>query len=235
MHTELISYHDDEAELEGFVAFLGEGKHPLILLCHAWRGRDDFICEQAKQVAAEGYVAFAIDMYGKDILGKSGEECMALKKPFIQDRLLLQRRAIAGLEAACRLPYVDANKVAVIGFGFGGISALDLARSGANLRGVVSVYGHFDPPPPNLTQQIQAKVLAIHGYLDPIVRMEEFTSFEKEMTEAKIDWQAHIYGKAMHAFATPGANSENEGILYDPIMKARAWVATKNFLEEIFA
>ena len=185
--------------------------------------------------AKQGYVGFALDMYGRGVLGKSKEENAALKKPFIEDRHLLQQRVIKALETASRLPYVDSRRIAVIGFGFGGICALDLARSGADLKGAISVYGHFDPPSHHLVKSIRAKVLVLHGYNDPVAPQEELRRFEKEMNEAKIDWQAHVYGNTMHAFATPGANDPDAGILYNPVAAARAWVVIQNFLAEVLA
>lgn len=120
MHSTLIPYQDRQVVLEGFVAYPKEEKRPLVILCHAWQGRDEFICEKARLVAKQGYVGFALDMYGRGILGKSKEEKAALKKPFIQDRRFLHRRALKALETASHLPYVDAQRIAVVGFGFGG-------------------------------------------------------------------------------------------------------------------
>lgn len=234
MHSTEIVYQDGSVDLEGFIAHPKEGKHPLVILCHAWKGRDEFICEKAQRIAQRGYVGFALDMYGRGILGKTKEENAALKKPFQQDRHLLQRRVLRVLEVSSRLPYVDSKRVAVIGFGFGGLCALDLARSGADLKGSVSIYGHFDPLPAQLAQPIRAKILVLHGYNDPVVPQEELRHFAKEMNEAKVDWQAHVYGNAMHAFATPEANDPEAGILYNPAAAKRAWIAILNFLDEIF-
>lgn len=233
-----LTYNDEKTELEGFAAFPKSEKappeHPLVILCHAWRGRDDFICEKAKMMADWGYIGFALDMYGKGVLGNSKEENASLKKPFIQDRNLLKRRVLKGFECGCSLPNVDTTKIAVIGLGFGGVCALDLARSGASLKGAVSVYGHFEPPHPLPKKQIQAKILALHGYLDPIVGQNEVAAFEKEMEAAKVDWQLHLYGRAMHAFATPSAQDPAAGLLYDPISAERAWKTIHLFLKEVF-
>jgi dienelactone hydrolase len=234
MHTMTIPYQDDGVDLEGFAAYPSENKLPLVILCHAWKGRDDFICEKAQAIAKLGYVGFALDMYGKGILGKSKEQNAALKSPFIENRRLLQKRVVKAFEVACRLPYVDSSQVAIVGFGFGGICALDLARSGANLKGAVSIYGHFDPPPAPLIKPIKAKILVLHGYNDPVSPQSELSRFEKEMNDHNADWQAHIYGNTMHAFATPGANDPESGILYNPVSATRAWVSIHNFLDEIF-
>lgn len=233
MRTTVIPYHDNGVDLEGFVAFPKEKKCPLVILCHAWKGRDEFICEKAQLIAKLGYVGFALDMYGKGVLGKSKEENAVLKRPFTQDRYLLHRRVTKALEVASHLPYVDSQRIAAIGFGFGGICALDLARSGANLRGAVSVYGHFDPPPFELIKPIQSKILILHGYRDPVTSQRELRDFEEEMNRAMVDWQVHTYGNAMHAFATPGANDPEAGILYNPVAANRAWIAIQNFLAEV--
>lgn len=235
MRSTLVPYRDNGTHLEGFVAYPNEEKYPLVILCHGWKGRDDFICEKARMIAEQGYVGFALDMYGQGILGKSKEESAVLKAPFIQDRHFLQRRVVKALDVASRLPYVDSKKVVAMGFGFGGICALDLARSGADIRGAISVYGHFDSPPAELTRSIRGKILVLHGYKDPVTSQEELRRFEREMDEAKVDWQAHIYGNAMHAFATPEANDPKAGILYNSAIAARAWIAIQNFLAEVLA
>ncbi len=234
MHKAIIPYTDHGTALEGFAAYPSSGKHPAVILCHAWRGRDPFICEKAESIARWGYVGFALDMYGQGILGSSKEENAALKKPFIDDRKLLQRRVLKAFEIVQSLPYVDPERIAVLGFGFGGICALDLARSGALLQGAISIYGHFSPPPTVLIKPIRAKVLILHGYQDPITPQVELLAFEKEMNTAGVDWQVHTYGSAMHAFANPEANDPSSGILYHPVSAERAWLTVQHFLTEIF-
>jgi dienelactone hydrolase len=234
MIKKIMKYYDHNIELEGFAACSSEEKCPLVLLCHAWRGRDNFICEKAEWVARLGYAGVAIDMYGKGILGTSQEENAALKRPFIEDRFLLQQRLLKGFDAACALPYVNIHRIAVIGFGFGALCALDLARSGVNLKGAVSVYGHFDPPHNFSPHPIQAKVLILHGYNDPVVPMDELKNFQEKMEREKVDWQAHVYGNTFHAFATPMANDREAGILYNSSSAKRADDAIVNFLQEIF-
>ncbi|MBI2743518.1 MAG: dienelactone hydrolase family protein [Chlamydiales bacterium] len=234
MHSALVAYEDGGAALEGFAAYSSEEKRPLVLLCHGWRGRDEFICEKARALAEAGYASFALDMYGKGILGRSKEENASLKRPFLEDRALLQRRVLKALDVASRLPYVDSKRIAAVGFGFGGLCALDLARSGADIRGVVSFYGHFDPPPSQLIRPIRAKILILHGYNDPQVRLSELQLFEREMDDSKIDWQVHLYGNTLHAFASPNVNVPESGLQYNPESAARAWSATINFLSEIF-
>jgi len=234
MKTTFVPYTDEGTHLEAFAAHQTDEKRPAVILCHAWKGRDEFICEKAKAVAQWGYVGFALDLYGKGILGQSKEENAALKKPFLDDRSRLQRRLLKAFETARALPYVDPHRIAVLGFGFGGLCALDLARSGADVKGAICIYGHFEPPPPTLIHPIQAKILVLHGSCDPVVPQKELIAFEKEMDAAKVDWQAHIYGGAMHAFATPGANDPGSGILYNDVAARRAWRSARAFLDEIF-
>jgi dienelactone hydrolase len=234
IQTECISYANDKTHFEGFLAYQDQKKQPAVILCHAWGGRDDFICEKAQMIAKWGYVGFALDMYGKGILGRSKEQNAALKQPLVNDRKLLQDRVVKAWQVVSELPYVDVDRIAVLGFGFGGICALDLARSGADIKGAISIYGHFEPPPPHLIQSIKAKILILHGYCDPIVPLKEFTDFAKEMEDAHVDWQAHLFGQSMHAFATPSANDFEAGILYNPVSAKRSNRLIYNFLDEIF-
>ncbi|HSX26428.1 MAG TPA: dienelactone hydrolase family protein [Chlamydiales bacterium] len=230
MQTELIDYTDKEVLLEAFVAHSGVGKRPLVILCHAWAGRNEFICEKARAVAELGYVGFALDIYGKGIIGRSKEENASLKKPFLEDRHRLHRRLLKGIEKAASLPYVDASRIAAIGYGFGGLCALDLARIREDLKGAVSIYGHFEPPPfPH--KKIQAKLLLLHGANDPTVPIQELFAFTETITT---DWQAHIYGNTFHGFPNPPANDRAGGILYNPLAAERSWLAVENFLTEIF-
>lgn len=232
MLTQVVPYTDGDYQLEGFVACPAEEKLPLVILCHAWKGRDNFICEKSQIIASLGYAGFAIDMYGKGISGKSREENAALKRPFLEDRAFLKRRLLKGYEAACSLPFVDTTRIVALGYGFGGVCALDLARSGVALNGAVSVYGHFEPP--RHAQPIKAKILLLHGYQDPISPMCELLTFQQELDRNKVDWQSHLFGNAVHAFATPSAQDPDAGILYNPVSARRAWLAIENFLAELF-
>ncbi len=231
----LVPYTDGKTSLEGFASYTIPEKRPAVILCHAWSGRDKFICEKAEMMARWGYVGFALDMYGKGVLGKSREENAALKKPFLEDRELLHRRLIRALDTARTLPHVDVTKIAVIGFGFGGLCALDFARSGAHLRGAVSVYGQFDALPEKLARPIQSKILVLHGYDDPIVKQDQLKGFAEQMTEMKVDWQVHIYSNTVHAFMNPAINDPAVGLQFNPVSANRAWHAIQGFLEDVFS
>lgn len=229
-----MSYFDEEKELEAYYAYISDQKSPLIILCHAWAGKDAFIIQAADRISQWGYNAFALDMYGKNILGKSKEENAALKAPFINDRSFLQRRVLKGYEFACSLPMTDATKIVVLGFGFGGICALDLARSGVLLRGVISVYGHFEPPVNVKTKPIQTRVLILHGFNDSIATIEQLQTFGKELDTTNTIWQANLYGNSAHAFINPKANDANAGILFNETTAEFAWNDIESFLKQLF-
>jgi dienelactone hydrolase len=235
MKTNLVEYKDGDVVLEGFYSYdeKKSGNRPLVLVAHDWSGRNEFAEKKAQKLAELGYIGFAIDMFGKGKIGKTKEEKMALITPFMNDRELLKKRILAALEAAKKIPNVDTKKIGAIGFCFGGLCVLDLARSGADVSGVVSFHGLLNLPPKE--EKIRAKVLALHGHDDPMVPSDVVFSFQKEMTDAKVDWQMVIYGNTMHAFTNPQANDPGFGTVYSACADKRSWIAMKNFFEEIFA
>jgi len=234
-----VNYLDGETVLEAFFAVdtAIEGKRPAVLIAHMWGGRDDFVAEKAKQLAALGYVGFALDMYGKGVLGTNAEQNAALMQPFMDNRKILQQRITAALQALRLLPWVDGSKLAAIGFCFGGLCVLDLARSGADILGVVSFHGLLDAPTTLENKPIKAKILALHGHEDPLATIPQVHAFQQEMTTAEVDWQMHIYGHTVHAFTNPRANDPalQDTYRYDPIADQRSWCAMQNFLQELFA
>jgi len=231
-----INYVDDDTLLEGFFAYDDRfsGRLPAVLICHAWGGRDDFVKQKAEQLAAMGYFAFAVDMYGEGKTGSTNEEKMALMQPFMDDRAVLQKRINAALYAVTLLPWVDDKQIAAIGFCFGGLCALDLARSGANIKGAVSFHGLLNKPDFVADKPISAKVLALHGYDDPMTPPAVLAEFADEMTALNVDWQLHSYGNTQHAFTNPLANDPELGLIYDATAEQRAWLSMQNFLAEIF-
>ena len=232
-----VGYLDGDVLLEGFFAFDDSivGRRPTVLINHTWAGRDDFVAEKAKKLAALGYVGFAVDMYGKGVLGSCPEENAKLMQPLMDNRQMLQKRMHAALYAVKLLPWVDDNKTAAMGFCFGGLCSLDLARAGADLKGVVSFHGLLGAPVNIQGNAIKAKILAFHGHDDPMVPVEQVLAFEREMTEAGADWQLHTFGNTMHAFTNPAANNPDFGTVYQPDADKRSWIAMENFLTEIFA
>lgn len=236
MDTSNYLYHHGQLELHGFLALEEKFKppRPAILIAHDWSGRNEFACAKAKILAEMGYIGFALDMYGNGRIGASTHEKKALMEPLVNDRLLLRERIRAAYDAVIGMPEVDNNQIGIIGFCFGGLCALDLARSGAEIKAVVSFHGFLNKPRDMPNAKIAAKILALHGYADSMVRPEQVSEFCQEMAEAKVDWQLHIYGNAQHAFSNPDAHDVQLGIVYNKKAEQRAWQATRNFLQEVF-
>lgn len=232
-----VDYLDDGVLLEGFFAYDDSvaGRRPVVLIHHAWAGRDEFVAAKAKRLAELGYLAFAADMYGKGIRGASPEENGQLMQPFMQDRARLQKRLHAALAAVKLMPWADDKRIAALGFCFGGLCALDFARTGADLRGVISFHGLLTPPDNIPEPQIKARVLVLHGHDDPMVPPEQVLALQTELSKAGADWQVHVYGGTMHAFTNPVANDPSFGTVYQAAADRRSWQAMQNFLEEIFA
>lgn len=232
-----VNYLDQDTLLEGFFAYDDEieGIRPVVLIHHAWAGRDGFVAEKAKRLAGLGYLAFATDMYGKGVIGASPAENGQLMQPFMQDRAKLQRRLHAAIATVRLLPWADNDRLAAMGFCFGGLCALDLARTGVNIRGVVSFHGLLIPPENIPNPQIKAKVLVLHGHDDPMAPPEQVLALQAELTRAGADWQMHIYGGTLHAFTNPVANDPAFGTVYQALADKRSWRAMQNFFAEIFA
>ena len=231
-----IEYQHEGKTLEGFFAFddTNANPRPGILVSHPWAGRGKLECHKARELAKLGYAGFALDLYGKGVLGSSLEENGQLMKPLIENRALLQARMTIALETLQKQAEVDANQLAAMGFCFGGLCVLDLARIGTELKGVVSFHGLFLPPGNTTGTKIKAKILALHGNDDPMVPPEQVAGLEKELTEAGADWQIHVYGNTVHAFTNPAANDAGFGTVYNQNADRRSWQALINFLEEIF-
>ena len=236
MKKELLDYKDGSTELEAFVAYEdADSSKPLVLVVHDWSGRREFACDAAERVARMGYVGMAVDMYGKGTFGSDDDVELnsSLMNPFASDRGMLRDRITAALTAGRNLSQVDASKVAAMGYCFGGMCVLELARSGADVAGVVSIHGIFAPG--NIANEdVKAKVLCLHGHDDPMVPPEQVLAFETEMTEAGADWQVHAYGNTLHAFTNPHANNPDFGTMYKEVAEKRAYQSLANFLDEIF-
>lgn len=233
---EHYEYFHGEQRLEGYLAYDRDATapKPAVLVVHDWSGRNAFACEQAKQLAKLGYVGFAVDMYGNAQVGETVEEKTALMQSVATDRHFLRARIRAALDTLVQLEHVDSQRIAVIGFCFGGLCALDLARSGAAIRGAVSFHGLLGKPEGIDNQPIKAKVLVLHGYDDPMVTPQLVNEFCHEMTESNVDWQVHMYGHTQHAFTNPLANDPSLGLAYNATISQRAFQSMNNFLQEIF-
>lgn len=237
LKTQKIEYSASDVIMEGYLAHDANitQKKPAILVCHDWSGKNDFACQKAEQLAELGYVGFALDMFGKGKIGKTKEEKSALIQPLLADRALLAKRMLAAYDVVKNMEQVEHSQIGVIGFCFGGLCALDLARNGADVQGVVSFHGLLQPPENFRPQQITSKILVLHGFDDPMVTPDHVTQFGEEMTHAKADWQLYIYGNTMHAFTNPQANDPAFGTVYDKKADARSWIAMKEFFKEVFS
>jgi dienelactone hydrolase len=209
-----------------------KGKQPSVLVVHQWKGLGDYEKKRAEMLAKLGYNVFAVDIYGKGIRPDNPKDAAAEAGKYKSDRDLLRRRITAGLEQLKKLPPTDPKRIAAIGYCFGGTTALELARSGADIAGVVSFHGAVGPVAP--AKQIKARILACHGADDPFVPPEEVKAFEDEMRKAGADWQLVAYGNSVHSFTDWGAGNDNsKGAAYNEKADKRSWQAMKDFFAEI--
>jgi dienelactone hydrolase len=236
IQTRRVEYSHNNAVLEGLLAWDDAlaGPRPAVAIAHTWAGRGAFEEGKAVELAKQGYVGFAIDVYGKGILGKSPEENAALMSPLMQDRVLLLQRITSAVSVLREQPEVDAVNVAAMGYCFGGLCVLDLARSGSDVKGVVSLHGLFTPPETTNSNSITAKVLCLHGYDDPMAEPEAMVALAAELSAAGADWQVHAYGNTVHAFTNPAADNPDMGTVYSESADRRSRQALVNFLQEIF-
>jgi dienelactone hydrolase len=234
--TRELDYEVNGTTFDGAVALddARAGMRPAVMVCHGWEGRSDAQVECARSLAELGYVGFACDLFGKGIRGDVTADNTALIAPFLQDRTMLRTRLVGTVKVVRSLPEVDPTKVAAIGFCFGGLCVLDLARSGWDVRGVASFHGLFGRPEGLPTARIKAKVVAFHGWDDPLVPPADVVALGKELTEAGADWQIHAYGGTMHGFMAVGANRPEAGIQYNERSARRAWASLVVFLAEAF-
>jgi len=234
--TGAFSYFDGTTELEGYLSVPAQSagaSRPVVLVIHAWGGQDDFARSKADMLASLGYLGFAIDVYGLGRRGQTPEENSKLMTPWIEDRAALRQRLLASVSMVRGLVGCDADRIAAIGFCFGGLCALDLARANApGLRAAVSFHGLFMPPNLGVQPPIEAKVLALHGYDDPMATPPAMIGFADEMTQAKADWQIAAYGATGHAFTNPHAHDRAAGMFYRDIIATRAFRSMQNLLAE---
>jgi len=230
--SQTVEYRDGDARLTGLL-FVDKraGRRPGLLLVHHGGGLDDHAKSRSHSFAELGFIVFACDMYGRGIAGNR-ERTTALLMEMRANPEKLVTRARAGLDVLAAHPSVD-GRLAAIGYCFGGMTVLQMARSGMPLVGVASVHGSLATVLPAGPGAIQAKVLVCHGALDPHVPMPHVTTFVEEMKEAGADWQLILYGRAMHGFTQQGSTGM-PGVAYNQAADARSTAAVKAFFLELF-
>jgi dienelactone hydrolase len=233
--TELLPYQDEDENLDAFIARPdGEGPHPAVLVCHAWGGRGEAEEEKARRLAELGYIGVALDLYGVGKRGHDRASSQALMTSLLQDPSRLRRRLTVAVDAALALDGVDGARVAAIGYCFGGMCSILLARLGLPLRGVVSFHGLLKVGA-GLDAEPKARILVLHGQDDPMVPPADVAAFAEEMKRIDADWELHAYPRVMHAFTNPNANDPDFGTVYDAGADARSWSAMTRFLEDVLA
>ncbi|MBI3099010.1 MAG: dienelactone hydrolase family protein [Planctomycetes bacterium] len=235
--TEPLQYTHGDVVLEGYLAYddaSGE-RRPGVLVCHEWKGHGPYVRRRAEMLAQMGYIAFALDMYGKGVFAKSHDEAAKLSGAHFNDRKLMRERAATGLAVLTGHRLCDPGRVAAIGYCFGGTTVLELARSGAELAAVVSFHGILSTPHPEDAKKIKAKVLICHGAEDGFIPEKDIAAFHKEMKDAGVDYQFIAYGGAVHSFTVKEAGVDGASSLaYNEKADRRSWEAMKGLFEEAF-
>jgi len=235
--TQTVEYRDGDTVLEGFLAYddAKAGPLPGVLVVHDWTGLQDYSQRRAKMLAELGYVAFAADIYGKGVRPTDPQESAKQAGIYKKDLPLLRKRATLGLEQLRKQPNVDAKKVAAIGYCFGGTTVLELARSGADVAGVVSFHGGLGTTMPAGEGAVKARVLVCHGADDPFVKPAELEAFKAEMAKARPDYQFVSYPDAVHSFTKREAGDDkSKGNAYNEAADKKSWEDMQKFFKTIF-
>jgi len=237
VHTKAISYKHGDVELEGYLAYDDsiKGKRPGVLVVHEWWGLNDYARKRAEKLAGMGYVAFALDMYGKGKVTKHPEQAGEWSSQVRSNMKLWQQRALAGLEVLKKDPRTDTRRIAAIGYCFGGSTVQQLAYSGADIKGVVSFHGHLLSPAVDQVNEVKAKILICHGAADPLAKEGVVENYIAAMEASGLDWQMIIYGGAKHGFTNPDADKAGIAALgYSKSADQRSWADMQVFFAEIF-
>jgi dienelactone hydrolase len=205
-----------------------------VLVCHGGFGLVPHERERAARLAERGYIALAPDLFGETFADRTrGREVIG---GLIAQPALLRERVTAAWRRLGACPGVDATRTAAVGHCFGGLTALELARSGADVRAVVSLHGALHTREPARAGVVRARVLACTGAADPHVTAEHRATFEAELTAAGVDWQHHVYGGALHGFTVPGIDAlQIPGCAYDERADRRSWRTMLDLFDEVFA
>lgn len=237
IRTKRIEYKDSQNTFEGFLAVdtsISE-KRPVIMVCHAYGGLSQFEEDKAIELAKLGYVGFASDVYGKGKRATSPDEAQQLMGIMNANRKELLHRLQLSLSTAKSLEYADPSRIGAIGFCFGGKCVLDIARSGANLSGVVSFHGLFDAPDFNKDVTISTPILILHGWDDPLAKPEAVLELTKELTQKGANWEMNAYGNTGHSFTNPKANMHEKGLFFSQSSSDNAWARMESFFSKMFS
>ena len=237
VETKTLAYQEGTTELEGWLAMPKNevAKKAAVLIIHDWTGVQDYSKKRAEQLAGLGCVVLVADIYGKGIRPSNPKDSAAEAGKYKADRALFRARLLAGLEELKKQPNVDPNRIAAIGYCFGGTGVLELARAGAEVKGVVSFHGSLDSPVPADGRNIKTKVLILHGADDPYVPAEGIAAMTAEFNAAKVDWQMISYSGAVHSFTNKGAGDDaSKGNAYNAFADARSWIHMRTFFDEVF-
>jgi len=238
IQTQLVEYTSEGATFEGYLAYddAVTAPKPGVLIVHQWKGITAYEQERARMLAALGYVAFCADIYGQGVRPAETKDASALAGKYKNDRPLYRQRLQAALDTLAAQPQVEKSKLAAIGYCFGGTGALEVARTGAPVRGVVSFHGGLGSPTPADAANIKGEVLVLHGEDDPFVPPAEVAAFRDEMAAAKVTYELVAYPGAVHSFThwTAGDNVAS-GVAYNKEADEKSWDAMKAFLARLFA
>jgi dienelactone hydrolase len=211
-----------------------EGLLPVVLVCHAWDGLNDEVRSKATQLADHGYIAFAIDVHGEGKTITDMALLMPTLTPYFEDRAMLLERMQGAVAAAKTIPGADISRMGAMGYCFGGMAVLDLARAGGDdIKGVVTFHGSLNGHTLQSPQSLSTKMLVLHGDDDPLVPPEQVAAFKAEMNAKAVDWQIHAYSQTVHAFSRAAANDPGFGAVYNAAADRRSWQAMLNFFAEV--
>ncbi|MDE0952826.1 MAG: dienelactone hydrolase family protein, partial [Halioglobus sp.] len=217
-----------------FVPEKANGPLPVVMVVHAWDGLNQEVRDKATKLAEAGYIAFAVDVHGGGKTISDIAELLPTLTPYLEDRSLLLQRMQGALAAAKTIPDADPSRIGAMGYCFGGMAVLDLARAGGDeLKAVVTFHAGLEGNTLNNPQTLSAKILVLHGEDDPMVPPEAVAAFKQEMTAKKVDWQLHSYSQTVHAFTRPDANDPAFGTVYNRSADRRSWQAMLNFFTEL--
>ncbi len=235
--TQTVAYTHGDVQLQGFLAYddAVSGKMPGVLVVHEWWGLNDYARGRAEALAQMGYVAFALDMYGQGKSTEHPETAAAWMKTVNSNMEQWQQRAMAGLEVLKNQPQVDTDRMAAIGYCFGGATVQVMAYGGADLDGVVSFHGSLIAPTAEQAERTTAKVLIGHGAQDPMNDPASLEAYVEAMNTTSIDWQLIVYGNTRHSFTNPDADKRGmDALAYSPSADRRSWQHMSLFFDELF-